>query len=288
MIEIPKIKVDGASFEINPEKAFKKSIVDLSKPAPPPPICISFGYHTYKGNNYPTPIGSYGDFSCIVGASKSKKTFLKSMLTAGFIGGNSGNFTPSTKGHYLSDSKRIVIDIDTEQSAFHAYRVFKRVTDMVGGIYDFYIPLALRKYTPEERLQVVDWLLTKWEKRNDIALVNIDGVADLVNDVNNLEEANTITQKLLTWTSQLNCHIMTVLHLNHNSDKPTGHLGSAVMKKAETLIFVEKTEDGVIVSSEKYSRNIPFDTFCFDVDKTTWLPYEKSLTSNNNETPPFI
>jgi hypothetical protein len=33
------------------------------------------GSSEYKGTNYPIPFGSYGDFSCIVGASKVKRLF---------------------------------------------------------------------------------------------------------------------------------------------------------------------------------------------------------------------
>jgi hypothetical protein len=45
------------------------------------------GTSVYKDNSYPIPFGSYGDFSCIVGASKSRKTFFKSMIEASYLGG---------------------------------------------------------------------------------------------------------------------------------------------------------------------------------------------------------
>jgi len=35
----------------------------------------------------------------------------------------------------------------------------------------------------------------------------IDGIADLVSDVNNIEESNTVVQMLMKWTEVHNVHI---------------------------------------------------------------------------------
>ena len=43
--------------------------------------------------------------------------------------------------------------------------------------------------------------------RKNIGLIIIDGVADLCSDVNSMEESNYVVQKLMEWTSDLNCHI---------------------------------------------------------------------------------
>ena len=73
-------------------------------------------------------------------------------------------------------------------------------------------------------------------------LVVIDGIADLVSDVNNLDESSMVIQKLMKWTEELDCHIITVIHSNYGSEKPTGHLGSYLEKKAETQIQLEINE----------------------------------------------
>ena len=67
----------------------------------------------------------------------------------------------------------------------------------------------------------------------NIGLVVIDGMADLVSDVNNIEESNKATQKIMEWSARLNCHIVTVIHSNFGSDKPTGHLGSSFLKRKQ-------------------------------------------------------
>jgi hypothetical protein len=73
------------------------------------------------------------------------------------------------------------------------------------------------------------------------------------------------------------------LHRNFQSNKPTGHLGSSVLKKAETVLFVEKNGDLTNVNPE-YTRNIPFDSLSFGVDKE-WLPYLTDFISQENERP---
>lgn len=253
-------------------KFHDECFVNIEEVLKPQPIAISIGESMYKGNYYPIAFGSYGDFSCIVGASKSKKTFLKSLFTACYIGGNSNLFAEDIKG--FSSNGKYIIDIDTEQSPFHAQRVFRRVAEMVGSNSEFYIPFALRPKSPQERLEFIDWIFTESKYAGKIGLCLIDGVSDLVNDVNDLEASNKITQKLMTWSAgngeDSQCHIITVLHRNFGTKKPTGHLGSSVLKKAETVVFVEKEGDMVLVNPE-YTRNQPFETFAFEVKN--WLPY---------------
>lgn len=270
-IKIPEtvLKDELEQSAVDYNKIHDTHFVDIDEVLKPQPVAISIGETMYKGNYYPISFGSYGDFSCIVGASKSKKTFLKSMLTAGYIGGNSNIHADNIKGH--DTAEKYVIDIDTEQSEFHSQRVFRRVAEMVGVNPSFYIPFSLRKLSANERLDFINWIFTESKYKGNIGLCLIDGVADLVNDVNDLEASNKVAQKLLTWSADENCHIVTVLHRNFGTKKPTGHLGSAVLKKAETVVFVEKEGEMVLVNPE-YTRNQPFETFAFEV-REDWLPY---------------
>ena len=87
-----------------------------------------------------------------------------------------------------------------------------------------------------------------------------------------MEQSNHLQEKLLQWSTTANCHITGILHRNFNSQKPVGHVGSAILKKAETVVFVETDEDLARVKCE-YSRNIPFDDFSFRIN-SNWLPEE--------------
>lgn len=270
-MHIPKIQLNAPEVvETNHSKIFKESFIDVTQKMYSQPVAISIGESTYKQQLYPIPFGSYGDYSCIVGSSKARKTFLKSAIVAGYIGGQSTNYFPNIKGHNTQD--KFVIEIDTEQSKYHSQRVFKRVCEMVGSNYPFYKPFSLREYSPKERFEFIDWLFFESEYRGHIGLMSIDGYADLVEDFNSLEQSNILQQNLLKWTTLSGCHITGVLHKNFGSSKPVGHVGSAVLKKAETVIFVDIIDNVTIVNC-KYSRNLPFSDFSFKINED-WLPIE--------------
>lgn len=270
---IEKIDLNNLGGGEDRKKDFKamhdKCFVDVSLQLPPPPIALSVGTYRYKGNDYPVPFGTYGNFSCLVGASKSMKTFLKSAIVASYIGGNSNNYFPDMKGH--NTKGKFILDVDTEQSLWHTQKVARRSCDMVGANYDLYKPFSTREYDPRERFQFIEWLMMESDYKSNIGLVLVDGAADIMDNVNDLEEANKITQGMMKWTSVSNAHLCTVLHRNHGSDKPTGHLGSSIMKKAETVAFVTRDDDVTRVTPD-YCRNQPFEEFVFTLDKNH-LPY---------------
>lgn len=253
----PEVKLDFGKMHNN-------CLVDVSLELPPPPVALSLGTYSYKNQVYPIPFGTYGNFSCFVGASKSMKTFLKSALIAGYIGGRSTNYFPDLQGHNTKD--KFIIDVDTEQSLWHTQRVARRVCEMVGTNYELYKPFSTREYDAKIRFQFIEWLMMESEYRNNIGLITIDGAADIMDSVNDLNEANMITQGMMKWTTKSNAHLATILHRNHGSDKPTGHLGSSIMKKAETVAFVTREDDNTKVTPD-YCRNYPFNEFYFNLDE---------------------
>lgn len=258
-------------LSIDFKEMFNKALIDPSEEIKPQPIALSIGTTNYKGIEYPIPFGSYGDFSCIVGASKSKKTFFKSMIEAGYIGGNSNIYNPSIKGH--NSQNKFVVSFDTEQSEYHVQRVQRRVLELVGANYELYKTFSLRAYSPKERFDFIDWVIFESDFKDNIGLMSIDGYVDLVTDFNSLEQSTGLTEKLLQWTAKGKMHCTGILHKNFGTAKPVGHVGSSVLKKAETVVFVEAQEDKTLVKCE-YSRNQSFEDILFEVDSKDWLPKE--------------
>jgi len=244
-------------------KMFKESFIDVTKKIDYPPVAISIGEHKTGSNVYPTAFGTYGNFSAIVGASKSKKTFFKSLLVASYIGGNSDRYSGNISGHRKQGE--FVIDIDTEQGEWHAQSVFKRIPRMVGENPDFYKPFALRKYSHFERIQFIEYLIYESEYKDNIGLFVIDGLADLVADFNDLKETNLIIQKVMKWTGDKNFHLITIIHQNSTTNKATGHLGSSILKKAETVCNLVNSNDIVEVTFP-YTRGFPIENIQFEVN----------------------
>ena len=260
-----KLDIDSLP-KLDYRKMQKEAFINVNDKLSYPPTAISMGEITIGQTRYPIPFGTMGNFSAIIGASKSKKTFLKSLIVASYIGGTTENYARDFKSHRATD--KYILDIDTEQGEWHAQRVCKRVLQLCGGTYANYKPFYLRKYDYKERLEFIDWLILESEYRNEIGLVSIDGFADLVSDVNDLEQANNLTQKLLMWTDVSKCHLTGILHKNYGSSKPTGHLGSSILKKSETTCLLEQDEaDKQFINVEfPYTRSFNIDGFRFSID----------------------
>jgi hypothetical protein len=242
--------------------------IDTSEVMEYPPTALSLGEKTIqaKGGDItmPIPIGTYGNFSFVQAPPKSKKTFFVSLLASVYLSGGN-NFGGKIKGHREG---RCLMHFDTEQGHWHAQRVFKRVQDMSNtkeiGCYHTY---ALRTIGYKERIQFIEHCLEQNKGKN--GLVIIDGIADLVSDVNNLEESNLCVQKIMQLSAKYDCHIVTVIHSNYGSDKPTGHLGSFLEKKTENQIQLEintVNKEWITVSCKR-SRGYAFDTFSFSINE---------------------
>lgn len=243
--------------------------VDITKKIPYPPVALSYGEKLIRTNKedilVPIALGTFGNLSVITAPPKTMKTFFVSLLASAFLSGTN-IYGGKIKGHRKNGH---LIHIDTEQGQWHASKVFRRPLDMDSNIeQDKYHTFALRTVGFKERLEFIEYYLN--EKINSPSLVIIDGVADLLSDVNNISESNKLVSDLMRISAQKNCHIINVIHQNYGSAKlGTGHLGSALEKKAETVIQLEANtvnKNWVTVKCGR-SRGYCFETFSFEVNE---------------------
>jgi hypothetical protein len=248
-------------------KIEEECLVDNSEQIDYPPVALSLGKKYIKtkdgGQMLPIPIGTYGNFSFVQSPPKTKKTFFISLLSSVYLSGTN-NFGGDIRGHRVN---QCLLHVDTEQGKWHSQRVFKRAIDMsnMDGSQCYYT-YALRQIGFKQRIDFIEYLLK--HKIKNTGLIIIDGIADLVGDVNNLEESNACVQKLMEWSTIYNCHIITVIHSNYGSSKPTGHLGSFLEKKCETQIELEANtvnKEWVTVKCKR-SRGYAFETFSFEIN----------------------
>lgn len=246
--------------------------VDLSEEIQPPEIILSIGTHIYKNKEYPTAIMTSGEFSAIVAVSKAKKSYLKSALIACYIGGESNINFPNIKSH--RDKDYTILDFDTEQGKYYAQRTFRRVRDLTGSNYENYKCYITRHLTSQNRLMLIDYCLKNQSTlyKMPVKLVSIDGIADLVENTNDIIMSKEASDYLMRWTYEYNIHICTIIHKSGSTGKPLGHLGTYVLKKSESVIELEVNEDKSVNVSNPYSRGISFDVFNFDVNNDS-LPY---------------
>ena len=86
-----------------------------------------------------------------------------------------------------------------------------------------FVFIVLREQTPDKRKQIIGYML---ENMPDVGLLIIDGIRDLMYDINSPSESTDLINLLMRWSSGYNLHIHTVLHLNKGDDNTRGHIGT--------------------------------------------------------------
>jgi len=249
------------------KKNYNDCFIDLNQTIERPKIALSIGTYSYNDTLQYNPTFTYGEFSAIVAPSKTKKTFLKSALTACYIGGNSNSYFDNMKS--FIDKDCYIAEFDTEQGKYYAKNAMKRVEKMTGAKFSNYYPFALKKLNDHERLEFIDLFIKRMAKRHKNGFVTIDGIADICENTNDIEKSKAVINYLMDWT-ELGVHVVCIIHKTHNNDKATGHLGSYVQKKAETVIKLsttdEKMKNPAIEVVQQYSRGPRFESFHFNLD----------------------
>lgn len=210
-------------------------------------------------------IGTLGNFSASTGKGKSKKTFNVCAIVASAI---SGRKVLNYESGFPADKKRVLY-FDTEQSSFHCHKVLERINRLAGlpaeqdcDLIEF---VMLREYGPLERRQIIELALAE---RPGVGLVIIDGLRDLLFDINSSNESAEVIGLLMKWSSQYNLHIHTVLHLNKGDDNVRGHIGTELNHKAETVLQISKNEMDGSMSEVHASliRDRDFPPFAFRIN----------------------
>ena len=149
-------------------------------------------------------IGTLGNFSASTGKAKSKKTFNISAIVAAAL----KNDEVLKYSAYLPPNKRKILYVDTEQSKYHCHKVMERILRLAGlptdKDRDDFIFIVLREQTPDKRKQIIGYML---ENMPDVGLLIIDGIRDLMYDINSPSESTDLINLLMRWSSGYNLHI---------------------------------------------------------------------------------
>ncbi|MBO0937905.1 AAA family ATPase [Fibrella sp. HMF5335] len=224
----------------------------------PPPICI-----TIDNGETTAVLGTLGNLSVAIGKAKSRKTFLVGAVVASLL--QDSPVINRIKGHAPTD-RAVVLYFDTEQGRYHVQRSIKRICAL-ASVTD--LPnlraYGLRSVPTQERRAAIEWAIYNTP---GVFFVVIDGIRDLVFDINSPEEATATATRLLRWTDERQIHILTVLHQNKGDQNARGHLGTELVNKAETVLSVTKDPDNKAVSivAAEQCRDMDFEPFSFSVN----------------------
>ena len=239
-------------------------------------------------------IATFGNFSASTGKAKSKKTFnISAMVAAAITNSTILNYRAS-----LPEGKRKILYFDTEQSRYHCHNVVTRIYRLANLSMkreDKRIKFfGLREFTPTLRIALIDYALRTID---GVGLVIIDGLRDLMYDINNAKESTDVMTMLMAWTSKYDLHIHCVLHLNKNDNNTRGHIGTELENKAETVLVISKNKQDANISEVRpmHMRDKEFSSFAFHIDSnslpvldpgyhvTVVKPKDKPLTSLTND-----
>jgi len=161
-------------------------------------------------------IGTLGNFSVSTGKAKAKKTFnVSAIVAAALVNGQVLEYKAS-----FPKSKRNILYFDTEQSPYHCLLVMQHILRLGGQPIDKepeHLEFSyLRDFAaPNKRREIIRYGIYNTP---NVGLVVIDGIRDLMLDINNSAEASKLVGDLMQWTSEQNIHIQTVLHLNKGDE----------------------------------------------------------------------
>ena len=184
----------------------------------------------------------------ITGKAKSGKTFVTSILMACSITQKVLAMERNTDCTDNTDSKPLrVLWYDTEQSDESTQDILKnRVFRMVAPAPDLFSQRSGELFDVFN-VRAVEWkerrsLLKEAVERYEPDLVIVDGIRDLVNDINDGVLAQEVMEELLHLATQKNCCIVCVLHQNKGSEDHNlrGWIGTELMNKAFEVYACEK------------------------------------------------
>lgn len=256
----------------------ERSRIGVTETIPIPPICLEV-----VGPMDSSTFGTLGNFSAVIGKAKSKKTFLITMALATAI--RNELILDKFKATFQEDKSKVLF-FDTEQSKFHVQKVVKRVCHLAQVWEPKNLDcFGLRSVSTQERIEAIEYAINTI---SGIGLVVIDGVRDLVKNINCPEESTDIVGRLMKWSEEKDIHIIVVLHQNKGDNNARGHLGTEVINKAESTISVTRDakDSSISIVEAEYCRDKDFPPFAFKIDDrgipfvlNDWMPPKEGKKS---------
>jgi len=209
------------------------------------------------------PIGTQGNLLGITGGEGTGKSNYVGSLIAGIIREQDMIDTLGTSILTNTENKAVLL-YDTEQSEVQLYKnisnILKRSKqDSMPSCFKAY---SLTSMSRKERLQAIIQSMDKFYYQfGGIAVVAIDGIADLVRCANDEAESVAVIDELYRLAGIYKTCIAGVLHFVPNGLKLRGHLGSELQRKAAAILSIERDDDPLVsvVKALKVRDGSPLD-----------------------------
>ena len=199
-----------------------------------------------------TPCFPRGELVAVTGKAKSGKTFFSSCFIT--LCGRDETLLEMTR---MEKEHLNVLWIDTEQSECSTHQILtNRIMLMMEDASQFV----------DNHINIFNLRKERWDRRLALAecaiqqfgpdLVIIDGIRDMVNNINDEPAAQQLMEQLMKIASDLNVCIVCMLHQNKAADDKNmrGWLGSELTNKAFEVYACEKNPDHTFTIRQQLTR----------------------------------
>lgn len=161
---------------------------------------------------------------------------------------------------------------DTEQSEQSTQDILKNRVLRLADDSDFYDIFNVRSLHYEERLRLFEKAVRKYQPD----LVLLDGVRDLLADINDGVKAQEIVERLMKLAQETSCCLVCVLHQNKGAEDRNlrGWIGTELMNKAFEVYSCEKVKpENIFMVEQTHTRKYDLgELMFFRMDDETELP----------------
>ena len=214
-----------------------------------------------------TPCFPRGDLTTVTGPAKSGKTFFLTMLMACAVR------RQVLALERIRQEPLRVLWYDTEQSRYTTKRI---LVDRIGALLadeggteafpdEQYYAFNMRDKMPRERVDYLELAIQTY--RSDICI--IDGIADMLEDINNGPDSVHLMQQFQMLATNFNCNITMVIHLNRTGEKLNlrGWLGTLMLHKSYEVFNCDRmSKEEAFTAELTVSRHFSKkETLCYAI-----------------------
>lgn len=216
----------------SPDTLLDKALIHHAERVPKPDTVLAI-----EQDGHAIPVWTRGSVSGIIGKAKGGKTgwvvVAVAAVLCGRVDGGNIALTSTATGN--------VLFFDTEQGRYYGSVTLGRIRQLAPDGIDRLKYYDLREHQPKKRLELIRHAIQ--QETVPPALVVLDGLRDVVFDINASDEAIIILTDLMAVSVTHDTHIVCVLHQNKGDANARGHLGTELINKAEAIFSVNKSPD---------------------------------------------
>jgi hypothetical protein len=231
------------------------------------------------------PVGSAGNLMAITGSEGSGKSNYLGALLAGTMASEITETDLLGADVARNENQKAVLFYDTEQSEEQLFKNLKQIVRRakVNAPAPWFRTFGLVGMSRKDRLlSILQSMDRFYYAYGGIHMVVIDGIADLIDGVNDEERSVFLIEELFRLAAIYKTCVVCVLHLSPSGYKLRGHLGSEIQRKAAGILSIEKGDEkqNSIVKALKVRDGSPLDVPQVIIGLDDELKYHVKVSEN--------